>query len=67
MAIIFIRIFGPFLYVGEIFCMEQEAHNTADCFAVAIVKDETVVESKLTMFLVKLRALFGTSLSTMEL
>ena len=25
------------------FVVEQEAHNTADCFAVAVVKDETLV------------------------
>jgi len=34
-------IWNPF--TGEILCVEQEAHNTADCFTVAVVKDETVV------------------------
>ena len=34
-------IWTPF--VSEILCVEQEAHNTADHFAVAVVKDETVV------------------------
>ena len=29
--------------VGEILHVEQEAHNTADSFVVATVKDETVV------------------------
>jgi len=41
-AIIFIRIFG-LLFTSEILRVEQEAHDTADRFAVAIVKDETVV------------------------
>ena len=34
-------IWTPF--IGEILRVEQEAHNTADCFAVAVVKDETIV------------------------
>jgi len=34
-------IWTPF--TGEILGVEQEAHNTADRFAVAVVKDETVV------------------------
>ena len=38
-------------FVGEILRVEQEAHDTADCFAVAVVKDKTA------MFLVKFHAL----------
>jgi len=34
-------IWSPF--TGEILRVEKEAHNTADHFAVAVVKDETVV------------------------
>ena len=30
-------------FVGKILRVEQEVHNTADHFAVAVVKDETVV------------------------
>ena len=42
---------------------KKHTHNTADCFAVAIVKDETVVGHVPR----EVHALFGTSSSMMEL
>ena len=46
-------------FVGEIFCVEQEARNP-NHFAFAIVKVELVI------FLVKFRVMFGTSFNMIE-
>ena len=52
------NVWTPF--VGEVLLMEQEDHNSEDCFAITILKSGA-------MFLVRYRELFGTSLSMMEL